>query len=84
MYTREWDDQVLIQCETYDCLQPCIQDEMQEAIESWNTRYEPICKYKAVCDEQFWETECGMTYECYDAAEPPNYCPNCGAKVVEE
>lgn len=56
----------------------------QRLADRWNRRYEPTCTWKAVCDERWWETECGMTYECYDAAEPPNYCQNCGAKVIEE
>lgn len=53
-----------------------------EAIIAANTRYKRACKWKAVCDERFWDTECGMTYECYDAAKPPKFCAECGGAVV--
>ena len=57
---------------------------IEEARDAWNRRHERTCVWKAVCDERYWETECGCTYVCYDAAEPPNYCGNCGGKVVSK
>lgn len=67
-------------------------------IEAWNTRAERTCRIEEVChcstknahtcggncndNEQFWVVnECS---ECHEQIEgQPNYCPNCGAKVVE-
>lgn len=64
-----------------------------EAIEAWNTRAERTCKPKRVpvsFDRELWPgvtemhrlvcSECG----CADLGmSGVNYCPNCGAKVVE-
>lgn len=52
------------------------------AANNWNTRNEPICR--AVKDSngfKVWTicSECG-----HGLWEKSNYCPNCGAKVVEE
>lgn len=58
-----------------------LQHDETDMEEAWNTRYERTCKWKAVCDEQFWNTECNMVCECYDASLPPNYCPSCGGHV---
>lgn len=55
---------------------------LEKAIEAWNTRAERTCKWEAVTDpngkitEFMGECGCCMGYV-------PNYCPNCGAKVVE-
>ena len=56
--------------------------------EHWNSRAERTCrmKYSGGTPEfaslDTWTcSECG--YEMYDIAEP-NYCPNCGCKVVGE
>lgn len=65
-----------------------------EAIAVWNTRAERTCHVKASYDtgdvdnrgsnaEWYFAFSCGC--ELYwDESEPPNYCPNCGAKVVGE
>lgn len=61
-----------------------------EAIAAWNTRAERTCKVAASYSpsdmneqaEWYFAFTCGC--ELYwDESEPPNYCPNCGAKVVE-
>lgn len=44
------------------------------------------CKWKPadfITEGDWWNTECGesFTWEPYGV---PNYCPNCGAKVVEQ
>lgn len=49
-----------------------------EAVEAWNTRAERTCRYKHI-EGTWYKTSCG---ERYDGVVPPNYCPNCGAKVV--
>lgn len=51
------------------------------AIAAWNTRAERTCHY--VCDNLEWDmptcSECGSEW-----VEAYNYCPDCGAKVVNE
>ena len=48
------------------------------------TRHEPeperTCRYKHI-EGTWFKCECG---EWYDGVIEPNYCPRCGAKVVEE
>lgn len=76
-----------VRCE--DCgielkrIAPTQKDALHEAIEAWNTRAERTCNIK-------WNKEL-FCYVC-DACDHismmapnshPNYCPNCGAKVVE-
>lgn len=54
-----------------------------EAIEAWNTRHERTC-HKVIPDEMegyVFCSECGAEIGEYGY---PNYCPNCGAKVVGE
>ena len=45
------------------------------------TRHEQerTCRYEHI-EGTWYKTSCG---ERYDGVVPPNYCPNCGAKVVE-
>ena len=40
---------------------------------------ERTCRYEHI-EGTWYKTSCG---ERYDGVVPPNYCPNCGAKVVE-
>lgn len=60
-----------------------------EAIAAWNTRAERTCRQ----EERGWGTEgdharvwltCGHDCMVPTVQDLPNYCPNCGAKVVEE
>lgn len=39
---------------------------------------ERTCRYKHI-EGTWYKTSCG---ERYDGVVPPNYCPNCGAKVI--
>ena len=67
-------------------------DTEAEAISAWNTRAERTCRVIACYDtsdvdgsnsnaEWYFALTCGC--ELYwDEEEPPNYCPNCGAKVI--
>ena len=59
------------------------------AADAWNRRAERTCRmskvfvygaYKEYPDECYECTECGYTPE----DENPSYCPNCGAKVVDD
>lgn len=52
----------------------------QEAIEAWNQRYEPTCHASDMYENIFECSICGAI----DIDGNPNYCPNCGAKVIEE
>ena len=60
-----------------------------EAIAVWNSRAERTCKQ----EERGWGTEgdharvwltCGHDCMVPTVQDLPNYCPNCGAKVVGE
>ena len=60
----------------------------REAIETWNTRAERTCKVDDIVPDNWeykvwsFELSCGHDYESTQR-EPPNYCPNCGAKVIQ-
>lgn len=64
-------------------------DSQAEAIAAWNTRAERTCEeYGSIrvwqsCNVWSHELSCGHEVDTLEA-EPPNYCPNCGAKVVGE
>lgn len=66
-----------------------------EAAAAWNTRAERTCRieYDEEETERVWDAPedtwgyrcdaCGDTFR-YDRGLLPHYCPNCGAKVVDE
>lgn len=63
---------------------------MESEFDAWNTRAERTCK--CTTDDSAWCfvcSECGKSfprhklYLAYNHGEI-NYCPNCGAKVVDE
>ena len=60
----------------------------KEAIAAWNTRAERTCKQ----EERGWGTEgdharvwltCGHDCMVPTVQDLPNYCPNCGARVIK-
>ena len=53
-----------------------------EAVEAWNTRAERTC-YNTQHDFDFMCSNCGKMLD-NGRVIGVNYCPNCGAKVVEE
>ena len=63
--------------------------EAWESIKAWNSRVERTCKQ----EERGWSTEgdharvwltCGHDCMVPTVQDLPNYCPNCGCKVVGE
>lgn len=66
---------------------------MQAIADELNTRAERTCKMRAdgahcMNGVEFYECRSCGEYACIPTvmgkSEPPNYCPNCGAKVVGE
>lgn len=56
--------------------------EAWESIKAWNSRAERTCKHDRMFN--LVKRECdGKRYSWRDM-DMPNYCPNCGAKVVSE
>lgn len=55
----------------------------QEAIDAWNTRVERTCEAipRSMLSRNWLDWECSECGQNLDAAV--NYCPNCGAKVVQ-
>lgn len=80
-----------VACENRECaIQPYLYRTKRteaEAIAAWNTRYERTCRQ----EERGWSTEgdharvwltCGHDCMVETVQDLPNYCPNCGAKVI--
>ena len=90
--------QFKVECENDNCPpQPTVDWHYwtaEEAAEAWNTRAERTCR--AIPHDNLnesegmgdaWEicSECGAVLAVItDNQPPPNYCPDCGAKVVEQ
>lgn len=58
-----------------------------KATEAWNTRHERTCLMvyrEEYSGDELYPTECYQCQECGCVTNEgkPNYCPNCGAKVV--
>lgn len=65
----------------------CCYETEAEAIEAWNTRAERTCHEVLV--DKHWRgcSECSYKWEFMygiGKCERPNYCPDCGARVVSE
>lgn len=93
--TSTWNDKNYkwtVQCKTNLCMgeMGCAFYRTEaEAIEAWNTRAERTCEELGSiriwqeCYVWSHELSCGHEVDTLDM-EPPNYCPECGAKVVNE
>ena len=64
-------------------------DTRDDAISAWNRRAERTCRMEyneQWSHDEYYPTECYNCSECghmtYDGV--PTFCPNCGARVVEE
>lgn len=59
---------------------------MDDAVEKWNKRAERTCHNfggEEGTNGEWYDFACDACGYCCDQPEP-NYCPNCGAKVVYE
>lgn len=76
--------QFKVECENDNCpAQPTVDWHYwseAEAAEAWNTRAERTCHDEAKYPDFFVCSACHVTIGKW----VPRYCPNCGAKVVEE
>lgn len=82
-----------VECEHWGCMAECgcsFYTIEAEAIEAWNTRAERTCRNANTDGYRFrFECcECGYATLVYNCAarldELPKYCPNCGARRVDE
>lgn len=76
-----------VHCNVCDAHSGDVCETEAEAIAAWNTRAERTCHdYNASAREHgaylfMWRcSNCGESYDT--EMDKPNYCPNCGAKVV--
>lgn len=54
--------------------------------EAWNTRAERTCRDfggEEGTNGEYYDFACDACGWCGDMPPGPNYCPNCGAKVIE-
>ena len=59
----------------------------KRAIEAWNRRAERTCKVVGVRYDETWDEYCiDLSCGCQlwrDDDDPPSYCEECGAKILE-
>ena len=77
-----------IDCQDCDCCFMFEEKAEEEAISAWNRRAERTCHNVMGSPKTcaFWPIprfKCSLCGVEYTLTEYPNYCPNCGAKVVE-
>lgn len=56
-----------------------------DAIKAWNTRHERTCEFTyELGDDGWWWycSNCGVLPSEYDLYNVPNFCPDCGARVI--
>lgn len=87
----DYDDECWVahQCANGTAVETDSYETVNEAIAAWNTRVERTCSVVCIIDGLIMdepnsiELSCGHTFETWDEV-PPNYCPNCGARVMGE
>lgn len=77
----------LVLCMNWDCIIYNVDntwyDTEAEAIAAWNTRHEETCRMAYDSEWMAWCCDsCGVVW-LGESYQVPNYCPNCGAKVVQ-
>lgn len=76
-----------VACHRMTCLMDLetpIMDTEAEAIEAWNTRAERTCQLITTNTEAGYGKYCSECETRFHIEAVFNYCPNCGAKVIEE
>lgn len=87
-YTDE--SMVYVKCSACGAMSGTVQATYEKADENWNRRAERTCHIDMpVIDWETGETDyrcsaCGFSADPQDWAETYDYCPRCGAKVVDE
>lgn len=92
---KPYEPKVCVGCDDDTCLGfsglGWLYDSEKEATEAWNSRAERTCNVESshveqeIGDYSYLEVElsCGHAFT-WDDGTPPDYCPNCGAKVLGE
>lgn len=55
-----------------------------KAVRCWNNREEQTCRMKRDTFGEWRCLACGETISSWSDSWAPNYCPNCGARVLSE
>ena len=77
-------------CQTCGCGTPTMRlDDGMIAADLWNRRAERTCRMEyneEWSGDELYPTECYNCSECHYMTSDgmPSYCPNCGAKVVDD
>lgn len=86
LYTVGCSDSECMGYETW-LLKPTV----DEAVAAWNRRAERTCRFETHQEPEGGEVwsecgECGAQFgwDCWQCIESASYCPNCGAKVVDD
>lgn len=94
---KPYEPKVCVGCDDDTCLGfsglGWLYDSEKEASEAWNRRAERTCRNASDPPSGFYCSACGwgdfcepshlLTTACFAGSGGLNYCPNCGAKVVE-
>ena len=78
-----------VNCHISTLYYPLFEEGKKRAVAAWNTRAERTCHMEYNEDwsgDELYPTEAYQCSECGRITQEglPNYCPSCGAKVVDE
>lgn len=82
---RYYEDQFIVKCYTCGCMSGYPENTPERAAENWNTRAERTCRNfgkEEGTNGEMYDFSCSACGFC-SCQTDANYCPNCGAKVVE-
>lgn len=81
-------DGFYVECANAKCLvnpQTWCYDDKEGAIEAWNTRYERTCALEINTDMSAIRCgKCGYEVSRGTVLQDVKFCPNCGARVINE